>query len=262
MTLLAKQDTHLFVCFQNIAKIQPSFDHVLVDILLADPKAHIILQASRHAAQTSSLSNRLEKTLQERLCGYNASQECSTQSFQSRIHYIARIKSDQIIEFLQRSGTSSVVLQPFPFDGSKTTSDALNAGVPLVTFPQTHLRGRMSSTLIRAMFSENTPDDISMCCIANSVSEYVSKALRLTSDLQFRNRVSAAIQQRSPRVFNNKSVSLEWAKFLTRALEQRISNQELEYEIGFGDADRHYQSFSAKAIENDQHRWRESVMLE
>eukprot|EP00984_Skeletonema_dohrnii_P011710 scaffold4693_cov113-Skeletonema_dohrnii-CCMP3373.AAC.3 len=261
MTLLAKQDTHLFVCFQNIAKIQPSFDHVLVDILLADQKAHLILQASRHAAQTSSLSNRLEKTLHERLCGYNASQECSTQSFQSRIHYIARIKSDQTIEFLQRSGTSSVVLQPFPFDGSKTTSDAINAGVPLVTFPQKHLRGRMSSTLIRAMFSDDTPDDISMCCIANSVSEYVSKAMRLTSDLQFRSRVSAAIQQRSTRVFNNKSVSLEWAKFLTRALEQRISDQELDYEIGFGDEDRHYQSFSAKAIENDQQLWRESVML-
>jgi len=119
ITLLQKQDTHLFVCFQNIAKIQPRFDHVLVDILQADPKAHIILQASRHAAQTSTLTNRLEKTLRERLCGYHASQHCSTQSFQSRIHFIARIPSDQIIEFLQRCGTSSVVLQPFPLMDQK-----------------------------------------------------------------------------------------------------------------------------------------------
>ncbi|KAL7499347.1 LOW QUALITY PROTEIN: hypothetical protein ACHAWT_008262 [Skeletonema menzelii] len=261
ITLLQKQDTHLIVCFQNIAKIQPRFDHVLVDILQADPKAHIILQASRHAAQTSTLTNRLEKTLRERLCGYHASQHCSTQSFQSRIHFIARIPSDQIIEFLQRCGTSSVVLQPFPFDGSKTTSDAINAGVPLVTFPQPHLRGRMTSTLIRSMFAYDVPDDVANCCIANSVSEYVSKALRLTSDLQFRRQVSAAIQRHSHRIFDNKSVSLEWGKLLTRALEQRISDQELEYEIGLGDEDKHYRTFSSKAIENDQRSWRESIML-
>lgn len=262
MTRLQKQDTHLFVCFQNIAKIQPRFDHVLIDILQADPKAHIILQASRHAAQTSTLSKRLDNALRERLCGYQASQQCSIQSFESRIHFIPRIPSDQIIEFLQRSGTSSVVLQPFPFDGSKTTSDAINAGVPLVTFPQPHLRGRMSSTLIRAMFAgEDVPDDVANCCIASSVSEYVSKALRLTSDLQFRSKVSAAIQQHSHRIFDNKSVSLEWGKFLSRALEQRISDQELEYEIGFGSEDKHYQTFSSEAIENDQRSWRESVMF-
>ena len=262
MSLLQKQqDTHLFLCFQNIVKIQPRFDHVLIDILQADPKAHIILQASRHAAQTSSLSNRLKKTLQERLCGYTSLQNCPTESFQSRIHFIARIPSDQMIEFLQRSGTSSVVLQPFPFDGSKTTSDALNAGIPIVTFPQTNLRGRMTSALLRAMFADDVPNDIAMCCIANSISEYVSKALRLTSDLQFRSQVSAAIQKQSHRIFNNKSVSLEWAKFLSRALEQRISDQELEYEIGFGDKDKHYRSFSAKTIEKDQRDWRESVML-
>jgi protein O-GlcNAc transferase len=261
MTRLQKTDTHIYICFQSIQKIQPVFDSVLVDILQADPKAHIVLQASRHAAQTSALRNRLKETLQERLCGYDGSQKCSTQSFLSRIHFMARIPSDQVIDFFQRSGTSSVVLQPFPFDGSKTTSDALKAGIPLVTFPQPHLRGRMTSTLVRAMFADQVPNDIAMCCIADGVSDYVSKALRLTSDLQFRNRVSAAIQERSHRIFNNKSVSLEWGKFLTRALEQKISDQELEYEIGFGDEDRHYRSFSAKAIENDQHRWRKSVML-
>jgi len=119
----------------------------------------------------------------------------------------------------------------------------------------------MTGTILRAMFADDVPNDIAMCCIANSVSEYVSKALRLTSDQQFRNQVIAAIQKTKNRIFNNKSVSLEWAKFLSRALEQRISDQELEYEIGFGEGDKHYRSFTAKAIEKDQRDWRESVML-
>mmetsp|Transcript_3458 Transcript_3458/g.5735 ORF Transcript_3458/g.5735 Transcript_3458/m.5735 type:complete len:126 (+) Transcript_3458:1016-1393(+) len=119
----------------------------------------------------------------------------------------------------------------------------------------------MTSTLIRSMFAYDVPDDVANCCIANSVSEYVSKALRLTSDLQFRRQVSAAIQRHSHRIFDNKSVSLEWGKLLTRALEQRISDQELEYEIGLGDEDKHYRTFSSKAIENDQRSWRESIML-
>ena len=264
MTLLAeKQDSHLYICFQNIIKIQPIFDQVLIDILQADPKAHIILQASRHAAQTSTLSKRLENALQERVCGYDIEpKNCSTLSFQSRIHFIPRVRSDQITEFLQRSGSSSVVLQPFPFDGSKTTSDAIKAGIPLVTYPQPHLRGRMTSALIKAMFMEDVADDIRMCCIANGVADYVSKAQRLTSDVDFRKRVQAAIQQRSHRIFNNKSVSLEWGKFLTRALEIRMSDQELEHEIGFGDEDdKNYRSFSAKVMEHEQYRWRKSIML-
>ena len=262
MALLASQDTHLYICFQNIVKIQPVFDHVLIDILLADRKANIILQASRHAAQTKTLTNRLEKTLEERLCGFNVSDQCSTESFQSRIHFLARIPSDEMIEFYQRSGSSSVVLQPFPFDGSKTTSDAINAGIPPVTYPQPNLRGRMTHTLITAVLAaDDVPSDVAMCCSANSVSDYVSKALRLTSDHQFRRRVSASIQKHAHRIFSNKSVSLNWAKFMTRALELRMSDHELEYEIGMSEKDKHYRSFSAKALENNQRRWSNSVML-
>ncbi len=70
MDVLRNQGAHLYLCFQSIQKILPSFDHVLVDILVGDRHGHVLLQASRHSIQTETLQRRLEKVIKERLyCG-------------------------------------------------------------------------------------------------------------------------------------------------------------------------------------------------
>ena len=85
------------------------------------------------------------------------------------------------------------------FGGSKTASDAINAGVALVTYPQQYLRGRMASVFFKAMALGEVDPDTSSCCIANSVSDYVTKALRLASDQDYRSRVVHAIREQSDR---------------------------------------------------------------
>ena len=100
MDLLREQN--IYLCFQSIQKMQPSFDHVLVDILIGDPNAHIVLQASRNSIQTRSLQLRLKNVLQERLCG-DESIDCPAMSnVHARMHFLPRVKSDEVLHLMQK----------------------------------------------------------------------------------------------------------------------------------------------------------------
>ena len=258
MAHLQHQDSHIYMCFQSIQKMQPAFDHVLIDILVADPLAHLVLQASRHSKQTDTLQQRLQTSLKERLCGNEAISCPAMNKAYDRIHFLPRVKSDEVLDLIQKA---SVVLHPFPFGGSKTASDVINAGVPLVTYPQAYLRGRMAAVFIKSMTLEELDPDLGSCCIASSPSDYVTKAIRLASDDDYRSRVAKAIQQRSDRIFDDKSVSFEWGRLLTRALQVRISDEEIRANVGFVPHARHQDEYMSKAIEDEQARWRRSVGL-
>ena len=259
MDALQYQGAHIYMCFQSIQKIQPMFDHVLIDILIGDENAHIALQASRNSLQTEMLQRRLKTVLKERLCG-DAVKECPAMTkVYNRIHFLPRVKSDEVLQLMQKS---SVILHPFPFGGSKTASDAINAGVPLVTYPQSYLRGRMAASFIRSMALEEIDPDAASCCIANSVSDYVTKAIRMASDQDYRARVVHAIQQRRNRIFDDKMVSYEWARLLTRALHIRISDEELKLHVGFvSDEKRHQDEYISNEVEKEQARWKKNVVL-
>ena len=117
---MASEGANIYLCFQSIFKMQPSFDYVLADVLTADPKARVVLQASRFWRQTSTLQTRLKSVLAQRFCpshhhGYNKSQvkeeeDClAANSAYARIHFLPRVKSNEILPLMQKS---SVVLHP------------------------------------------------------------------------------------------------------------------------------------------------------
>ena len=114
---------------------------------------------------------------------------------------------------------------------------------------------------IKAMKLGDIDTDAASCCIAHSVSDYVTKALRLASDLDYRARVVDAIRERSDRIFNDKMISVEWGKLLTRALDIWISDEELMLQVGFEPEARHQEAYISKMVEDEQFRWRKSVLL-
>ncbi|KAL7548716.1 hypothetical protein ACHAWF_011984 [Thalassiosira exigua] len=258
MDVLRAQGKRIYLCFQSIQKLQPSFDHVLVDILNGDTNGHVALQASRSSIQTSSLQRRLQEVLRERLCPFVPINCPAASKAYARIHFLPRVKSDEVLDLMRKS---SVVLHPFPFGGSKTASDAVNAEVPLVTLPQRYLRGRMASAFFTAMDLGSVEPDAASCCVASSVSDYVTKALRLASDQDYRSGVVRSIRERKNRIFDERMVSVEWAKLLTRSLGIRISEEEIRSKIGFIPEERHQEDYISKAMEREQMRWKRSVLL-
>ncbi len=111
------------------------------------------------------------------------------------------------------------MLHPFPFDGSKTSSDGLALGIPVVTLASTFLRGRMALSFYKHMEIYD--------CIAHSISEYVDIAVRLALDTEHRMAVSRAIQERSHLMFENMEVVREWENFLWMAMKQNGDNMNL-----------------------------------
>jgi predicted O-linked N-acetylglucosamine transferase (SPINDLY family) len=207
----------LYFCFQSLFKIQPAFDIVLVRILFSDTKGHVILQAAREFSKTKKVANRILSTVKNEYCTSSEELCKVAKDILTRIHFIPRVTSYSIERLLKHA---TVVLQPFPFDGSKTATDALSAGVPVVTLPQRFLKGRLTTTFLLSMFLHDIYEDSSVytCCIASSIDDYVTKVLRLGTDEEYRNRLSTAILLRKDMIYNHDEIGKEWTRFLIRAL--------------------------------------------
>lgn len=277
-------DGSIYMCFQNIFKMHPIFDSVIVKVLHGDPKGHFVLQAARVSHKTNLVKERITKVVTETACSKASSntvskrtEEKETVSFPSnhikngidicdearavlsRIHFIPRVNSDQLTFLFQRA---TVVLHPFPFDGSKTASDVLGSGVPLVTFPQRYLRGRLASTFYATMALHEIDPEVksTTCCVASDIGDYVSKVLRLGLDDEYRSRVANAIQQRKHRIYDDQETSFEWARFLTRALGVRVTDKDLARQMDYSPQSWQKAEFHSEIMLDQQRRWRRAKM--
>lgn len=245
----------LYFCFQSLFKITPVFDSVISKILHGDPHGHFILQASRSSQKNRAAKERIKAFIIDDACqGFSGICE-SAKDVLSRIHFIPRVKSDQLQMLFQRA---TVALHPFPFDGSKTASDILGSDVPLVIFPQRYLKGRLAETFYASMAMHEIDSEVaaSKCCVANDIGDYISKVLRLGTDPQYRNRVASAIHKRKSRIYDDRETSFEWALFLTRSLGVSITREELALEMEFSPTDWQTEQFHQKVIQSQQSRWK------
>jgi hypothetical protein len=120
-----------------------------------------------------------------------------------RLHMIERVSSEQFPALLK---IADVILHPFPFDGSKTSADALEVHKPLVTLPTEYLRGRMGAAFLRTM---NMPE-----LAARNRTEYVDIAVRLSHDVVFYDRMVGLITERVDLIWEDMSVPYAWTQLL------------------------------------------------
>jgi protein O-GlcNAc transferase len=109
----------VYACLQSNFKLHASFDGVLRDILLSVNNSVLMMVEDRRVSWTESLKNRLYGVLGSGLW--------------DRVLWYPRAPNSDM--FLSMLSVADVVLHPFPFDGSKTSADAIALGVPYVTWP-------------------------------------------------------------------------------------------------------------------------------
>ena len=112
-------------------------------------------------------------------------------------------------DHIARLAHADLCLDTLLYNGHTTTSDALFAGVPVVTVAGTHFPGRVAASILQAI---GAPD-----LIAGSLAEYRAIALRLATDDEARRAVRARIEA------NRRS----WPLFDT---ERYVRNLETGYE--------------------------------
>ena len=184
--------TKIYLCAQSLFKLNSAFDTVVQQVLTADPAGVVIFTSGRRESWTKTFKDRLSLTLPAEIL--------------SRVHLIPRVSS---LSFPTLVSLSDVMLHPFPFGGSRTSLDGLAANIPVVTYPQRYLRGRMAASFYAQM-------GIWDCCVAWSVEEYVEKAVRLGRDKAYRDSVKALVSERLPRVYKDMKVVEEWTRWLGR----------------------------------------------
>lgn len=123
--------------------------------------------------------------------------------------------------FLRFISLADLLLHPFPFGGSKTALDSLVMSKSLVALRGDSLRSRMASSLLMSLGNDTF---VKECCVADTVSEYVEKALHLGRNETYRDVVSKFFARNVHRVFSDSTYVSEWSKFIERA----VSSSRLE----------------------------------
>lgn len=184
-----QQEWFLYVLPQSVFKIHPLYDFTLRDILARVPQGHLVVTGGRRPRWTEIYVNRLRAAL-----GPELSQ---------RLHVIERVSSEQFTALLD---IADVILHPFPFDGSKTSADALHAHKPIVTLPTEYLRGRMGAAFLRTI---NLPE-----LVARSRTEYVDISVRLAFDPAFLRDMVGKITERVDLIWEDMEVPFTWSNML------------------------------------------------
>ena len=137
-------------------------------------------------------------------------------------------------------GSSTVMLDTFPYSGFSTHVEAFTMGVPVVTMPTPSVKGCVTSAsrhhvaplasplrgrsqtaaLYRAMGLASTP------LIVSSVEDYVDVAVRVSQDEVWRASLSNTITSAVEALFHRDESVASWGEFLQRAALSASTNRE------------------------------------
>jgi predicted O-linked N-acetylglucosamine transferase (SPINDLY family) len=106
-------------------------------------------------------------------------------------------------EHLSRLGLCDLMLDPWPYGGHTTTSDALFAGVPVVCKKGDNFSGRVSASLLHAAGLRDL--------VAEDVGQYIDLVVKLLLNNRERSRLKQYIADAVPKsdLFNIKSKTLQ-----------------------------------------------------
>ncbi len=186
------ENAHLYGCPQTLFKFHPDFDQVLADILRRDPSGVLVLLDGQRKHWNDLLLQRFRKNMPDVV---------------ARIRFLPSLAH---ADYLAVNALCETMLDPLHFGGGNTSFEALALGVPIVTLPSQFLRGRITLSQYRQMKM--------LDCIAANPQEYVELAVRLGTDKDFRNAISAKILQANGILFENDSGVRELEEFLVQAV--------------------------------------------
>jgi len=191
---------HLYGCPQTLFKFHPEFDGVLSEIVLRDPRGHLVLIEGRHPSWTASLRRRLERSLGKKNI--------------ERVHFLPRLSWQ---EFMGVTQFVDVLLDPLHFGGGNTTYEALALGKPVVSLPGDFLRSRITRALYERMgFNE---------CLVQSNDQYIELALRIGSDREYSRFISSSMLELNHSLFDDLSGIRQLEDFWEHAVRLKFETR-------------------------------------
>ena len=161
-------DAFVFCCFNNVYKIQPAIFGSWMQILRRVPRSVLWLAGAGERAQA------------------NLAAEAQRRGFDpARMIFAPRMP--RMDEHLARHRAADLFLDTLPFNAHTTATDALWAGLPLLTHVGDSYAGRVAASLLRALGLEEL--------ITYSAEEYEEMAVALAVDRERLAGVRARLEQ-------------------------------------------------------------------
>jgi len=187
-----RADLHLpepafvYCCFNNNYKVTPSIFSSWMRILKNVNNSVLWLNASNNWAKDNLQKSAIES-------GVNA----------SRIIFAPHTQLDL---YLARYRLANLFLDTYPFNGGTTVSDALWAGLPVLTYAGEAFSSRMAGSLLHAV---DMPE-----LVTHSISEYESMAIKIGQNEPLANQFKTKLDQ------NKRIKPLFDSPLLTKKLEE------------------------------------------
>jgi len=166
----------LYVCPQPLFKFHPDFDRVLGELLRRDSGGRLVLLDDNKGGCW-------KKLLLERF-------QSAFPDVADRVEFVPRM---ELNKFLGLTILADAVLDVPTFSGGNSSIEMFAMGVPIVTLPGNFLRGRITLACYKQMGLSDL--------VASDEESYISLALRLARDSDFRKRMQADIQANSDKLF-------------------------------------------------------------
>ncbi len=164
-----------FGSFNNLRKVTPDVIALWADILRQAPETRLLLKARPLADPATA--QRITDLFEER--GVTA----------DRLDLRGALAAPA--DHLGAYGEVDIALDPFPYNGTTATCEALWMGAPVVTLAGNRHAGRVGASLLNQIGLND--------CIANSTGEYVTIALRLVSNRDALSNLKRALRDRMMR---------------------------------------------------------------
>jgi protein O-GlcNAc transferase len=186
------EDQNLYVCPQALFKFHPDFDGILGSVLRHDPLGILVLFQGKDKRWEELLRKRFSRTFPTAM---------------SRVRFLPRMSRKNYLSFLR---TADVLLDTLHFTGGYSSLLSLACGVPVVTWPGSLMRGRLTLALYKQMGV--------MDCVVDSARSYVDLALRLANDKNWRERIKAKIGDNADVLFEDIGTVRDLESFFESAV--------------------------------------------
>lgn len=176
------EDRTIYGTVQSIFKYLPQYDFVYPAIAKQVPDSMFVFVGSNSVSMTSKFKERIRRNFAA------AGLDCDD--------YIRILPRMDLNKFIHLLSALDVNLDSIGWSGGVTTLRSIAMALPVVTYPTEFMRGRHSYSMLKMTGIEEL--------IADSLDDYVSRAVHLGLDKQYRAQVVEKMKQAMPKLLYDK----------------------------------------------------------
>lgn len=185
---------------QTIYKLSPSFDNIILKILLRDQAGYVVIPLPRIKSWSELLITRLRRFLWIKMPAIDAD------TVFRRIIFIRSLNES---EYITLCSIFDVILDPFPVGGGRSSLEIFSTGNIVVLQENVTSVLHLTSGMYRAMgFNAMS------CCLAADEDQYVEKSYSIATNTSFQLELRSDLFRRKNALFENRSVIAEWERLL------------------------------------------------